>query len=99
MTTALSVKDLCKTYSGGFQALKGISFDVQPGDFMAMLGPNGAGKSTTIGIITSLVNKTSGSVSIYGCDVDVDFFAAKMHIGVVPQEFNFNQFEKVGDIV
>ena len=99
MTTALSVKDLRKTYAGGFEALKGISFDVQPGDFMALLGPNGAGKSTTIGIISSLVNKTSGSVSIYGCDVDVDFVAAKMHIGIVPQEFNFNQFEKVYDIV
>jgi ABC-2 type transport system ATP-binding protein len=99
MTSALSVKDLTKTYSGGFQALKGISFEVQSGDFMALLGPNGAGKSTTIGIISSLVNKSSGSVSIYGKDIDADFAAAKMNIGVVPQEFNFNQFEKVGDIV
>ncbi len=99
MTAALSVRDLRKTYSGGFQALKGISFDVQPGDFMALLGPNGAGKSTTIGIISSLVNKSSGQISIYGCDIDEDFAAAKMHIGIVPQEFNFNQFEKVEDIL
>ncbi|MCG8537825.1 MAG: ABC transporter ATP-binding protein [Pseudomonadales bacterium] len=99
MTAALSVRELKKTYSGGFQALKGISFDVQPGDFMALLGPNGAGKSTTIGIISSLVNKTSGQVSVYGCDIDRDFAAAKMHIGIVPQEFNFNQFEKVEDIL
>ena len=97
--TALSVIDLKKTYSGGFEALKGISFEVKSGDFMALLGPNGAGKSTTIGIISSLVNKTSGTVSIYGEDVDRNFAAAKMNIGVVPQEFNFNQFEKVGDIV
>lgn len=99
MTTALTVHDLRKTYSGGFEALKGISFDVQSGDFMALLGPNGAGKSTTIGIISSLVNKTSGSISIFGKDTDRDFAAAKMNIGIVPQEFNFNQFEKVGDIV
>jgi len=99
MTTALTVHDLRKTYSGGFEALKGISFDVQSGDFMALLGPNGAGKSTTIGIISSLVKKTSGSVSIYGKDTDRDFAAAKMNIGIVPQEFNFNQFEKVADIV
>lgn len=99
MTAALSVRDLRKIYKGGFQALQGISFDVQPGDFMALLGPNGAGKSTTIGIVSSLVNKTSGEVSIFGCDIDRDFAAAKMHIGIVPQEFNFNQFEKVEDIV
>ena len=99
MTTALTVHDLRKTYSGGFEALKGISFDVQSGDFMALLGPNGAGKSTIIGIISSLVNKTSGSISIFGKDTDRDFAAAKMNIGIVPQEFNFNQFEKVGDIV
>lgn len=99
MSVALSVNNLTKTYSGGFEALKGISFDVQSGDFMALLGPNGAGKSTTIGIISSLVNKTSGTVSIYGHDIDRAFQAAKMHIGIVPQEFNFNQFEKVGDIL
>jgi len=99
MTIALAVSDLKKTYSGGFEALKGISFQVQSGDFMALLGPNGAGKSTTIGIISSLVNKSSGSVRIYGQDIDQDFAAAKMNIGIVPQEFNFNQFEKVGDIL
>ncbi|RLU02563.1 MAG: ABC transporter ATP-binding protein [Ketobacter sp.] len=97
--TALLVKDLKKTYSGGFEALKGISFEVKSGDFMALLGPNGAGKSTTIGIISSLVNKSAGTISIYGEDIDRNFAAAKMNIGVVPQEFNFNQFEKVGDIV
>lgn len=99
MTTALSVRDLRKVYRSGFEALKGISFDVQPGDFMALLGPNGAGKSTTIGIISSLVNKTAGSVSVFGHDIDRDFSAAKMALGIVPQEFNFGQFEKVGDIL
>ena len=99
MTLALSVRDLRKIYGSGFEALKGISFDVKEGDFMALLGPNGAGKSTTIGIISSLVNKTSGTVSVFGHDIDKDFSAAKMHLGIVPQEFNFNQFEKVGDIV
>ena len=99
MATALLVKDLHKVYKGGFQALKGISFEVQQGDFMALLGPNGAGKSTTIGIVCSLVNKTSGTVEIMGVDIDEDFSLAKKYVGVVPQEFNFNQFEKVGDIV
>ncbi|AOS97558.1 Daunorubicin/doxorubicin resistance ATP-binding protein DrrA [Microbulbifer aggregans] len=99
MTAALSISNLQKTYDNGFQALKGISFDVQPGDFFALLGPNGAGKSTTIGIICSLVRKTGGSVSIFGVDIDKDFAAAKQMLGVVPQEFNFSQFEKVYDIV
>ncbi len=99
MIPALSIRDLRKKYSTGFEALKGISFDVLEGDFMALLGPNGAGKSTTIGIISSLVNKTSGSVSVFGHDIDKSFTAAKMQLGIVPQEFNFNQFEKVGDIV
>ena len=99
MTAALSIRNLQKTYDNGFQALKGISFDVQPGDFFALLGPNGAGKSTTIGIICSLVRKTGGSVSIFGIDIDEDFAAAKQMLGVVPQEFNFSQFEKVYDIV
>ncbi|KUJ79189.1 ABC transporter ATP-binding protein [Microbulbifer flavimaris] len=99
MTAALSISNLQKTYDNGFQALKGISFDVQPGDFFALLGPNGAGKSTTIGIICSLVRKTGGSVSIFGVDIDKDFAAAKQMLGVVPQEFNFSQFEKVFDIV
>ncbi|WP_444924631.1 ABC transporter ATP-binding protein [Microbulbifer sp. DLAB2-AF] len=99
MTAALSIHNLQKTYEGGFQALKGISFEVQSGDFFALLGPNGAGKSTTIGIICSLVRKTAGSVSIFGVDIDSDFAAAKRLLGVVPQEFNFSQFEKVFDIV
>ncbi|MFO1370462.1 MAG: ABC transporter ATP-binding protein [Marinagarivorans sp.] len=96
---ALSIRDLTKTYSNQFTALKGINLDVAPGDFFALLGPNGAGKSTTISIISSLVKKSAGSVSIFGCDIDQDFSAAKQHLGVVPQEFNFNLFEKVEDIV
>ena len=89
MTPAIDIKQLSKVYSGGFQALKGIDLTVQQGDFFALLGPNGAGKSTTIGIMCSLVNKTSGKVKIFGVDIDEDFPAAKRHIGVVPQEFNF----------
>lgn len=99
MTLALDIKQLSKTYASGFQALKEIDLEVRQGDFFALLGPNGAGKSTTIGIICSLVNKTSGKVKIFGVDIDKDFPAAKQFIGVVPQEFNFNQFEKVFDIV
>ena len=99
MQPALAIDQLSKTYEGNFQALKGISLTVQQGDFFALLGPNGAGKSTTIGIICSLVLKTSGSVSIFGCDIDSDFSQAKQHVGVVPQEFNFNQFEKPIDIL
>jgi ABC-2 type transport system ATP-binding protein len=99
MEIALSVKNLEKEYEGGLVALKGISFQVLKGDFMALLGPNGAGKSTTIGIICSLINKTAGKVSVFSHDIDTDFPAAKRHIGIVPQEFNFNQFEKVGDIL
>ena len=99
MTAALSIQNLSKTYRNNFQALKGISLEVQPGDFFALLGPNGAGKSTTIGIICSLVKKTAGQVAIFGKDIDTDFSTAKSFLGVVPQEFNFNQFEKVQDIV
>lgn len=99
MTAALSISDLHKSYDNGFEALKGISLDVQQGDFFAVLGPNGAGKSTTIGVICSLVKKTSGKVSVFGTDIDDNFSLAKQNIGVVPQEFNFNQFEKVFDIV
>lgn len=99
MTAALVVKDLQKIYKGGFEALKGINFSVEKGDFMALLGPNGAGKSTTIGIISSLVNKTSGQIKVMGVDIDKDFSLAKQYVGVVPQEFNFNQFEKVADII
>lgn len=96
---ALSISDLHKTYSGGFQALSGVTLDVQEGEFFGLLGPNGAGKTTTIGIITSLVTKTAGKVKIFGVDIDLDFPAAKRLIGVVPQEFNFSIFEKVQDIV
>ena len=99
MVAALKIENLRKTYGNGFEALKGISFSVEPGDFMALLGPNGAGKSTTIGIISSLVNKTSGAVEVFGKSMDTHSVQAKMDIGIVPQEFNFNQFEKVADIV
>lgn len=96
---ALEIKDLYKLYSGGVQALEGISLDVREGDFFGLLGPNGAGKTTTIGIITSLVTKSGGSVKIFGIDIDRDFSSAKRLIGVVPQEYNFSIFEKVQDIV
>ncbi|WP_344800230.1 ABC transporter ATP-binding protein [Litoribacillus peritrichatus] len=96
---ALQIKDLEKIYSNGTKALKGISLNVQKGDFFALLGPNGAGKSTTLGIVSSLVNKTAGTVQIMGHDLDTARTQAKMKLGVVPQEFNFNQFEKVFDIV
>ncbi|MEI8672620.1 ABC transporter ATP-binding protein [Vibrio sp. SA48] len=96
---ALEIEQLRKTYTGGFEALKGVSLQVRKGDFYALLGPNGAGKSTTIGIISSLVNKTSGNVKVFGYDIDKDLELAKQNIGLVPQEFNFNQFESVEQIV
>ncbi|MDC0612697.1 ABC transporter ATP-binding protein [Vibrio sp.] len=96
---ALEITDLRKTYSGGFEALKGVNLSVKQGDFFALLGPNGAGKSTTIGIIASLVNKTSGGVSVFGYDIDTHLEEAKQNLGLVPQEFNFNQFETVEQIV
>ncbi|MFT7501031.1 MAG: ABC-2 type transport system ATP-binding protein, partial [Rheinheimera aquimaris] len=96
---ALAITQLTKTYDDGFKALKCIDLEVAPGDFFALLGPNGAGKSTTIGIICSLVRKTAGSVTIFGHDIDKDFSAAKQFVGVVPQDFNFNQFEKPFDIL
>ncbi|MBO3274271.1 ABC transporter ATP-binding protein [Pseudomonas schmalbachii] len=99
MSSALSIRQLTKTYGNGFQALKGIDLEVAEGDFFALLGPNGAGKSTTIGILSTLVNKTSGSVSVFGNDLDREPYKLKRCLGVVPQEFNFNQFEKVFDIV
>lgn len=99
MTHALEIEGLIKTYGDGFAALKGIDLHVGKGDFFALLGPNGAGKSTTLGIVCSLVNKSGGKVRVFGHDIDSDLSAAKMHLGVVPQEFNFNQFEKVFDIV
>ena len=97
--TALSIRHLSKTYASGVQALRDISLDVKKGDFFALLGPNGAGKSTTIGIVSSLVNASGGDVSIFGHSLTNERGLAKKLIGVVPQEFNFNQFEKVGDIV
>jgi len=96
---ALEIEQLRKTYTGGFEALKGISLTVEKGDFYALLGPNGAGKSTTIGIISSLVNKTSGTVKVFGYDIDIHLELAKQNLGLVPQEFNFNQFETVEQIV
>jgi ABC-2 type transport system ATP-binding protein len=99
MTDALAIKDLRKTYDNGFTALKGINLSVQQGDFYALLGANGAGKSTTIGIVSSLVNKTSGTVNIFGYDLDQQRELAKAQIGLVPQEFNFNVFEPVGEII
>ena len=100
MTTfALSLHQLRKTYANGFEALRGIDLQVAEGDFFALLGPNGAGKSTTIGIICSLVRKSSGTVQIFGHDLDRELSAAKACIGLVPQEFNFNQFEPVIEIV
>lgn len=99
MQPALSIKNLRKIYDNQFEALKGIDLDVAKGDFFALLGPNGAGKSTTIGIICSLVRKTEGVVTIFGHDIDKDFSIAKQFVGVVPQEFNFNQFEKPIEIL
>lgn len=99
MIPALTIENLTKNYGSGLKALKGISLEVQQGDFFALLGPNGAGKSTTIGIICSLVSKTSGRVAVYDKDIDVDFAGAKKNIGIVPQEFNFNMFETAFDIV
>ncbi|MED5611916.1 MULTISPECIES: ABC transporter ATP-binding protein [Pseudomonas] len=99
MSSALTLRQLTKTYGNGFQALKGIDLDVAEGDFFALLGPNGAGKSTTIGILSTLVNKTSGTVTVFGHDLDREPLKVKRCLGVVPQEFNFNQFEKVFDIV
>jgi len=96
---ALSAKGLTKTYKNGVQALKGVDLDVEEGDFFALLGPNGAGKTTLIGIITSLVNKSAGKVSVFGYDIDTDIDRAKSCIGIVPQEINFNMFESPETIV
>ena len=99
MTVAIAIKELRKTYANGFEALKGISLEVEQGDFFALLGPNGAGKSTTIGVISTLVNKTGGSVEVFSRNVDTHVFETKLDFGVVPQEINFTQFERVKDIV
>lgn len=93
MSRALLLNNLQKIYDNGFEALKSIDLAVEEGDFFALLGPNGAGKSTAIGIISSLVNKTAGSVKVFGVDIDEDFPKAKTYLGVVPQEVNFNVFE------
>ncbi|WP_076543236.1 ABC transporter ATP-binding protein [Shewanella sp. UCD-KL21] len=98
-TKALVIENLQKTYKSGVHAVKGISLTVEQGDFFALLGPNGAGKSTTIGVISSLVQKSSGSVKVFDYDIDKSLERAKMCIGLVPQEFNFNQFETVLQIV
>jgi ABC-2 type transport system ATP-binding protein len=99
MAYALEIEGLEKTYANGLRALKGIDLRVAEGDFFALLGPNGAGKSTTIGIICSLVNKTGGTIRVNGVDIDENFPVAKRFLGVVPQEFNFNVFETVEDIL
>jgi ABC-2 type transport system ATP-binding protein len=96
---ALSLRQLTKTYKNGVQALKGIDLDVAEGDFFALLGPNGAGKTTAIGIVSSLVTKTSGTAQVFGHDIDTQLEAAKACLGLVPQEINFNQFEKVSTIL
>jgi ABC-2 type transport system ATP-binding protein len=96
---ALSFQQLTKTYKNGVHALKGIDLTVEAGDFFALLGPNGAGKTTAIGIVTSLINKTSGKVAVFGHDIDTDLAVAKSCIGLVPQEINFNQFETVSTIL
>jgi ABC-2 type transport system ATP-binding protein len=96
---ALSIKNLAKTYPNGVEALKGIDLEVDRGDFYALLGPNGAGKTTAIGIICSLVNKTAGSIEIFGHSIDKDLAAAKACLGLVPQEINLNLFDSVLNIV
>lgn len=96
---ALEIENLHKTYKNGNHALRGVSLEVQEGDFFALLGPNGAGKSTAIGIVCGLVNKSSGKVSIFENNIDTSSNEARTHIGLVPQEFNFNIFEPVGEIL
>ncbi len=98
-SSALIINNLTKTYSNGHKALHGINLEIPHGDFFALLGPNGAGKSTTIGIITSLIKKTSGDINIYGIDIDKNFVKAKTFIGLVPQEINFNTFEPINEII
>lgn len=99
MSYALSIQGLNKTYRNGFVALRGIDLHVREGDFFALLGPNGAGKSTTIGILSTLVTKTSGTVEVFGHDLDSHPLQLKRCLGIVPQEFNFNQFELVLNIL
>src|SRR3989344_4229278 len=96
---ALSIQNLCKVYRNEVEALKNINLEVNEGDFFALLGPNGAGKSTLIGILTNLINKTQGSVSVFGHDIHKNSAAAKACMGVVPQEFNFSIFNRVWDVL
>ena len=96
---ALEITGLKKVYNNNVEALKGIDLKITKGDFFALLGPNGAGKSSTIGIISSITNKTDGNIKIFGVDIDQNFPKAKSFLGVVAQEINFSQFEKVEDIV
>ena len=96
---ALNIEGLTKVYKNGVEAVKGVDLKVFEGDFFALLGPNGAGKSTSIGVISSLVNKTQGKVEVFGHNIDTDLEAAKAHLGLVPQEFNFSQFETLGQIL
>jgi len=96
---ALQIDSLIKTYPNGVEALRGVSFGVKQGDFFALLGPNGAGKSTIIGIISSLIKKTSGQVKVFGIDTDDNFSLVKQYLGLVPQEFNFNGFEPIKEIL
>ena len=98
-SSALIINNLTKVYSNGHKALHGINLEISHGDFFALLGPNGAGKSTTIGIITSLIKKSSGNIKIYGIDIDKNFVKAKTYIGLVPQEINFNTFEPINEIL
>ncbi|MDG2117783.1 MAG: ABC transporter ATP-binding protein [Gammaproteobacteria bacterium] len=99
MAEAIQISNLSKTYDNGLTALRGVSLVVEEGDFFALLGPNGAGKSTTIGILSTLVRKSDGDVRIFGKNVESHVYETKLDLGVVPQEVNFSQFEKVGDIV
>lgn len=96
---AISIRGLTKTYANGFQALKGIDLDVKENDFFALLGPNGAGKSTIIGIISTLVRASAGAIQVFGQNVATHVYETKLSLGIVPQEINFSQFEKVGDII
>ncbi|CAH9053749.1 putative ABC transporter ATP-binding protein YadG [Pseudoalteromonas holothuriae] len=99
MTIALNIQGLRKVYKNGVEAVKGIDLQVEQGDFFALLGPNGAGKSTTIGVIASLVNKTAGQVEVFGHSIDTALEDAKSELGLVPQEFNFSQFETLNQIL
>jgi ABC-2 type transport system ATP-binding protein len=99
MAEAIKISNLSKTYDNGLIALNGISLTVGEGDFFALLGPNGAGKSTTIGILSTLIRKSAGDVKIFGKNVESHVYETKLDLGVVPQEVNFSQFEKVGDII